>query len=275
MLYILTLSYDGKDRLAALKESLLPNLVDIDYTWLIKDNGSKDNTYDLAPAWDNGKKQINIIKYADNKQNFSEGCNYLFNIASPQDNDLVLLLNNDVIFNDTQSLKKMMTIIKNKDVGVVGARLLFTNTNNIQHGGVVFEHHRMPMHYRIHEASDKAAEKNRLFQVVTGAVMLMRAEDYKSICKTNKSNINGFDEEFHWAFDDVAACLAIGINNGKKIVYCGQTNISHESSASLKKNPVNKLFMNHNVNHLLLKWGMRYKIDKQLYIKDPNYNLYG
>ena len=47
----------------------------IDYTWLIKDNASKDDTVAQASSWDGN---IKVIPYKDNKQNFSEGCNFLF-----------------------------------------------------------------------------------------------------------------------------------------------------------------------------------------------------
>jgi GT2 family glycosyltransferase len=130
------------------------------------------------------------------------------------------------------------------------------------------------VHFRVNEQSDTDAEKNRLFQVVTGAVLLLRAGDYRNVFK-NKSGNCGMDEQFHWAFDDVDLCLSVGINMKKKIVYCGQTNIFHDSSASLKKNPANKLFMNHNVNYLLSKWGKYYILDKDLYIKKPTYKIYG
>jgi hypothetical protein len=60
----------------------------------------------------------------------------------------------------------------------------------------------------------------------------------------------------------------------KKIVYCGKTNIFHEESASLKKNPANKLFMPHNVNYLRTKWMSRYTLDQSNYSKDPKLNLY-
>lgn len=272
-LFILTLTWNAIDKLTKLKDSLLPNLqkLDMPYTWLIKDNNSNDNTYDISNAWD---KNIRPFKYKNNLQNFSQGMNYLFQEASPQDDDLILLLNNDVVFNDTTSLKNMIKLIQYKDVGVVGARLLFPNTDKLQHAGVIFvAPHRLPMHFRINEINDANSEKNRIFQVVTGAVLLMRAGDYKNICK-NKSGVQGMDEQFHWAFDDVDLCLSVGINMKKKIVYCGQTNIFHESSASLKKNPANKLFMNHNVNYLLSKWAKHYVIDKELYARAPNYNLY-
>ena len=274
MLNILTLNWDGKDKLEKLYPSLMRSLDGIDYQWFIKDNNSKDDSIKYINSFENNK--VKILSYKDNRQNFSEGCNYLFNMAASNDNDLVMLLNNDIIFNDKSSIKNMINIMKDDKVGAVGCRLLYTDTDKLQHAGVVFDptHHRLPSHYRANEKSDANAEKNREFQVVTGAILLTKAEYFKNIFDKNPSGIKGLDENLRWSFDDIDMCLSIKYNMNKKIVYCGNTNIFHEESASLKKNPTNKLFMNHNSNYLRSKWANRYSIDKDQYINDASFNLY-
>jgi len=273
MLYILTLTWNASDKLLALKDSLLPGLEGVNYTWLIKDNASKDDTVAISSTW--GDK-VRVIPYKNNLQNFSAGMNYLFAEAAPKDNDLVMLLNNDVVFKDTTSIKNMMNILqKDKDVGAVGARLLYTDTDKLQHAGVVFNPRLgLPLHFRAGEVTDDHATKNRLFQVVTGAVLLTKAEYFKNVFDKNKSGFKGMDENYHWAFDDVDLCLSIKYNMQKKIVYCGGTNIFHEESASLKKNPTNRLFMSHNANYLVNKWRGRYATDQAEYSQNPSYNLY-
>lgn len=273
MLYLFTLTWNACDKLTKLKDSLLPALDGIDYTWLIKDNASKDDTVAISSAW--GDK-VKVIPYKNNLQNFSAGMNYLFSEASPADNDLVMLLNNDVIINDKRSIRNMVEVIKKDDeVGAVGCRLLYTDTENLQHAGVVFDNrYRMPTHFRAGEKTDANAEKNRLFQVVTGAVLVTKAEYFKNACENNKSGHRGMDESYHWAFDDVDLCLSINYNMQKKIVYCGDTNIFHEESASLKKNPANRLFMAHNTNYLKTKWASRFVLDANEYKQSPSYNLY-
>jgi GT2 family glycosyltransferase len=272
-LIILTLSWNGIDKLTKLHESLMPALGHLSYQWFIKDNRSKDNTVETVNSWEGN---IKVIPYKDNQQNFAAGVNHLFSVASPADNDHILLLNNDVIFNDTTSIGNMLDIMhKDPDVGVVGSRLLYTGTDKLQHAGVVFDKtYKTPMHFRAGQPTDAAAEKNRLFQVVTGAVLLTKAEYYRNIYTTNKSGILGMDENFHWAFDDVDLCLAIKYNMKKKIVYCGNTNIFHEESATLKRNPANKLFLNHNILYLLEKWQKTYVTDRDIYTNDIRYNLY-
>jgi len=271
---VFTLNWNGKDKLQTLYPTLINSLSDLNYTWFVKDNGSKDDSVSYLNSLNDDK--IKCIAYKNNLQNFATGMNYLFAEAAPNDEDLIVLLNNDVIFNDSNSLKYMMSIINNDpNVGVVGARLLYTGTKKIQHAGVVIDNkHKMPMHYRAHQEIDKDSEKNREFQSVTAAVVLTKAKYFKNICTTNKSGINGMDENFHWAFEDVSMCLSIKYNMNKKIVYCGNTNIYHEESASLKKVPSNKLFMPHNTNYFLKLWADRYTLDHDAYKNNSKYQLY-
>lgn len=271
-LNIFTLNWDGENKLKKLAPSLLLATKDLDFHWFIKDNASKDNSIEYIKSLNN--PNITIIPYKDNKQNYSEGMNFLFKESAPNDNDLILTLNNDTVIASSNSIKSMADIMQKEDVGAVGARLLYSGTNNLQHAGVVFDENMLaPMHFRANQKTDSNAEKNRLFQVVTGAVTLTKAEYFKNVCK-NKSGNNGFDEKFIWAFDDVDFCLSIHYNLQKKIVYCGNTTIYHEESASLKKNPSNKLFMSHNLNQLRLKWRDRFIYDRKTYEQFPNYNLY-
>lgn len=274
MIHICTLTWQGSDRIKKLTPTLLSNLNDLNHSWVwhIKDNNSNDDTLDYLKNLNNSN--FNIIPYKNNIQNFSEGMNYLFNIASPKDDDYVLLLNNDIIFNDTTSIRNMLSIMKDPSVGVVGARLLYTNTDTIQHAGVVFHNkYKMPMHFRASEKTDVNAEKNREFQAVTGAALLTQAKYYKNVCTSNKSGISGLKENLIWSFDDIDLCLAIKYNMNKKIVYCGKTNIFHEESASLKKNPTNKLFMNHNIKILKEAWEDKIILDQDDY-KNTKYNLF-
>lgn len=266
MLHILTLSYNGKDKLKELRPGLTKAVEGLEHKWWIKDNGGNSNgfTDDLA--------NINYIRYPHNNDTFSYGCNFLFNEAHPNDDDFILLLNNDIVFADDSSIKNMISMFKD-DVGVVGARLLYKNTNKLQHAGVVFSRQGLPFNYRRNEENDEAAEMNREFQAVTAAALLTKAKYYRNICTTNKSKMNGLDENYFWCFEDVSATLSIKYDMNKKIIYCGNTKIFHEESATLKINPVNKLYMKHNVNYFLNKWFNKTIKDMPRYMSDPKYNL--
>jgi hypothetical protein len=95
----------------------------------------------------------------------------------------------------------------------------------------------------------------------------MRASDWKAV--------NGFNEKFVWAFEDCSMSLSIWHNLNKKIVCCGETEIWHGSSETLKVNNINKLFQNHNIGLFKSLW--KDKMDASLtkkYLENDNFNLY-
>src|ERR1700733_9358308 len=111
MLHIITLSWQGKSKLEKLATTLINSLVDIKYKWIIRDHNSND----LSIEYLNGLNNDNIIpiKYHTNTESFAQGCNFLFKEASTKDGDYILLLNNDIIINDTTSIKNMIKIMNN------------------------------------------------------------------------------------------------------------------------------------------------------------------
>jgi len=57
----------------------------------------------------------------------------------------------------------MIDLIRHSGVGVVGARLLYSNSDRLQHAGTIFgpRYGNMPYHFRHKEKSDKNAEINK------------------------------------------------------------------------------------------------------------------
>jgi len=275
MLYILTLNWNGKERLQTLKESLFLELTNIDFKWLIKDNGSIDGSVPLIKSWEN--ENVQLVECNHNRDNYSQGMNLLFKEANPKNTDLILTLNNDVLFyGKNRSIKNMIKLFNDKSVGLVGSKLNYNGTNRIQHSGVLFHYsHGLPFHYRSGKIEESYDTKNREYPIVTGAISLTTADIFQNVFTKNKSGINGFNEGYNWAFDDCDFSMRIKYNLNKKVVMCGETSIYHEESASLKKNPVNKLFMSHNANLFLENWNKyldRHLIGK--YEKQSNYGLY-
>ena len=203
MIHVLTLTWNGLDKLQRLRPGLISNLekTGVPFKWYIRDNGSKDGTVEEISKWDH----VAVLAKDHNRDNFAQGVNSLAEIACKKDNlenDILLLMNNDVEFPEEQALSKMLALMK-KDVGIVGCRLLYNGTDKLQHAGVIFSprYGNMPYHYRHQEGSDVAAEKNRYFQAVTAAVCMVNAKDFMQI--------GGMDEKFHWAFEDIDMCLRI------------------------------------------------------------------
>lgn len=278
-----TLNWNGKDKLEKLRCGLMKNFSYISMragrpitsldnypTWHVRDNASiDDSVYYLNSCAGKSDFPYEIIAYeiGHNRDNFAQGMNYLFEQANPGDDDLILFLNNDVEFQDSKSLHNMIELHKQTGADVVGARLLYPETNKLQHSGIIFgkRYNAMPYHFKHKEESDASAQQNRYFQAVTAAVMLVTAKSFRTV--------GGFDTGFNWAFDDVDLVLRINNLKQNNIAYCGQTNIWHAESASLKKNPINQLFLQKNVALFRQKWSGKYDLDHEKYLQDTGYRV--
>jgi len=275
MIYIYTLSWNGFDMLDRLKPGLLLNLKETghDFQWCIKSNGCTDGTVEKVKNWND--PNIKVFEYPDNKMNFAEGCNYLFNQTNPDPDDFVLFLNNDVMMEDGRSLNRMVSLSHMDDVGAVGARLSYPGCNpeSIQFCGTVFESLRnLPKHLKAGSPVDDHARQNREFQVLTGACLLTKARILMEIGKLRGTG-QAWDNKFIWCYDDVDLTLQISKNLKLKCIMCGQTNMTHGESVTLKQNPVNRLFLHQNIKYFYSIWSGRYEIDEDLYLKIKNYGL--
>jgi len=259
-LHVLTLHWNQKDKIERLHKSLIQAVEMFDYKWWIKDNGSKDGSAEYLSSIQSDR--IDTFFCGHNTDSFAGGMNILFERAKPADDDIIMLLNNDLWFNDTNSVVEMKKLLTD-EVGMVGARILYPDGQRLQHAGVYFSkrYNYFPYHYRHQEMNDSASQKNREFQAVTAALVMIRAGDYRKACTTNKSGRVGMDEGFFWAFEDIDLCLAVKYNMNKKIMYCGKTNVFHDENATLKKNPMHKLMLDSNAKLFRSKWTGIYKHD--------------
>ncbi len=267
MLKILTLTWNGLDKLQKLRPGLMRNLKILNqpFVWRIRSNGCTDGTVEEVKGWES----VELMKMDHNRSNFSQGMNSL--ATDINEEDVVMLLNNDIAFTKDDDLLKMWNLLGKKDVGIVGARTVFTGTNLIQHNGVAFSKTRygsMPWHIGAGEKIRDEEYPNRSLQAVTAAIQMIEGK----LWRDNK----GLDEGFYWAFEDVDFCLRAKQSKWT-VACCGDTLIQHEESATLKKNHVNKLFMDKNVRHFKEKWWKnnvpQYRLDYEDIEKRLSYTL--
>lgn len=271
MIIILTLSWNGLDKLSNLRTGLIRNLnsIELPYDWFIRSNGCTDNTQKEILNWE----EVTPLIKNHNRDSFAIGVNSIVDLAIEKygekqfKNSLILLLNNDIIFRDNISLLNMFNLLKNENVGQVGCRLMFTGKNIICHNGVIFskKYNSFPWHYRDSEICTENDKKNYYFQAVTAAVSFVKGDDFLMAGK--------LCQEYFWGFEDIHLSLMINKILNKKIICCGSTEIDHEQSSSLKKNKFNLLFQQQNSKIFKSKWFGKYEIDHDKYLNDSNYNL--
>jgi GT2 family glycosyltransferase len=100
-IFVLTLNWNGEHHLRKLASGLKDNLEysAIDYKWFIKDNASKDNSVSFLESL----PYVDITRCNHNNDSFAIGVNVLLQRAvelGATDNDYILLLNNDLQFDD-------------------------------------------------------------------------------------------------------------------------------------------------------------------------------
>ena len=220
-----------KDKVEVLKrcvESILNKTTYQNYQIVIVDNNSQEErTFEYYESIKDHPK-IRILEYSK-PFNFSAINNHA---ASKVDSEFILFLNNDTEVITSEWLSAMLEHAQRKEVGAVGAKLLYPN-NTIQHAGVILglgagphrvaghSHKYLPdnlsgYYYRPHITQNLSA--------VTAACMLTK--------KSLLEEVGGFDEvNLPIAFNDVDYCLKLR-EKGYLIVYTPYAVLYHYESLS-------------------------------------------
>lgn len=166
---------------------------------------------------------IKLLSY-DNEFNFSAINNYAVTYATGR---YILLLNNDTEVISPGWLASMVEHAQRKEVGAVGAKLLYPD-RSIQHAGVV-----MGIGIASHAFGHLPPHDNgycglvnliRNYCAVTGACMMTRKEVYQEL--------GGLDEKrLTIAYNDVDFCLK-AIEKGYLVVYTPYAELYHHESVS-------------------------------------------
>lgn len=195
---------------------------------IIGDTGSTDSKT-LACLHALQKLPNSIVVY-DLKYQFSRCNNQL--AFSHSSCEIILFLNNDIIFADEKSLLEIYkTTKKRTEVGVFGA-LLFFPDGLVQHAGVDFFrqpelkglcYHPLGRSAKTPESFPKYIEA----PAATGAFLAIRSTLYEEI--------GGFDEEYTAECQDIALCLA-ALRHGFTTLTINLGNTIHLENATRPKN---------------------------------------
>ncbi len=187
---------------------------------VLVDNGSNDENkkkYELL-----ADNYGFIYHYEKMDFNFSKMCNIAASIAS---GEFYLLLNDDTEVLEPEWMERMLGQAQQKHTGAVGAKLLYPNSDIIQHIGVI-NIKPGPIH-AFTKCSDKESlyfERNRLdynYIAVTAACMMVSKEKYDLV--------GGFEENLAVAFNDVDFCYKLLEHGYFNVVRMDAVLVHHES----------------------------------------------
>ena len=189
---------------------------------VVENNSEKTETFAYYEKIQTEFPNVKVVRY-DGDFNYSKINNYGVSFTK---GEYILLMNNDVELISPDSLKEMMGYCQREDVGVVGARLLYED-NTIQHAGVVIGINGIADHvFKSEEAHTTYFSRALIAQdssAVTAAVMLVKKSIFESV--------NGLDEKFAVAFNDIDFCLRVR-ETGKLVVYNPYACFHHYESKS-------------------------------------------
>ncbi len=164
------------------------------------------------------------VVYQTKAFNFAEAINIGREHAS---GDLLLLLNDDTQMVEPKSLERMVELLQDPAVGIVGAKLTYPN-GRLQHVGMILLP-TGPTHARIGKpASDPGYFGSTLtprnFSAVTAAAMLVRKDVF--------DELGGFDTAFARDFNDVDFCLRAR-EGGYRVAWTPYAHFIHHEGVSI------------------------------------------
>ena len=183
------------------------------YEIIVADNGSKDDVKNKV------EKIADKYIYEKSDFNFSKMCNIG---AENAEGEFLLFLNDDTEVISPQWLNVMLSYGENEKAGAVGCKLIYPESNKIQHCGII-NIQNGPVHcfQGYDENSEMYFGRNKYaynYSAVTGACLLIK-----------KDRFSGFDESLPVAYNDVDLCLSL-IEKGYFNVVVNDAKLYHHES---------------------------------------------
>ncbi len=199
----------------------------IKYEIVIVDNGSnaanrvKYGVYASRAPRKNGLNNINYI-YKLQEFNFSAMCNQG---AKASTGEYLLFMNDDIECAKEGWLREMLSQAQLKHVGVVGAKLIYPETDLIQHAGIA-NVRRGPVHklQKMHDNKNHYFGYNRGIHNTIGSTAACLLVSRKKF-----NDVGGFPEDLKVAFNDVDFCYQVH-EKGYYNVCCNHIYLYHHES---------------------------------------------
>ncbi len=217
---------DQKEILERCIESVIQKTDYKNYEIIIVENNSTTSEIFEYYKTIEQRENIRVVIWKD-KFNYSAINNFGVRYAN---GEYLLFLNNDIEVIRENWLSEMLANVQRKEVGIVGAKLLYPD-NMVQHAGVIIGMGGIAGHpLSRHPADDCGYFARGIIQqnlnAVTAACMITKKEVYEKV--------KGFEEKLAVAFNDIDLCLKVR-KAGYLIVYDPEALLYHHESISRGK----------------------------------------
>lgn len=250
---------DHPDMLRKCLECFDKSSRDFDKEYIVVDNGSCAENKELNESIAMDIPFCYIYEPAD--FNYSKMCN---RGAGQATGDVLLFLNDDVEITDAEVCESLWKQASYIFTGAAGIKLLYPDNNVIQHVGIVNSPFG-PIHklqgltdVETHYHGFNRCTTNRIG--VTGACLCIRRELYESL--------NGFDEAFPVAYNDVDLCFRL-LEKGYYITCINSAGGIHRESVTRGAD-----LSSDKAHRLLLDRERLYQLHPLIGHKDPFFNSY-
>jgi GT2 family glycosyltransferase len=260
---LISIIIPNKDHVSDLKrciDSIVTLTTYTNYEIIIVENGSTEKaTFSFYEQLCSSFTKVKVVVWSNNF-NFSAINNFGFKYTN---GEYILLLNNDVTVITPDWLQEMLMFAQREDIGAVGAMLYYPD-DTIQHagvivglGGVAGHSHKNLRRGEVGFMYRAAIVQN--LSAVTAACMMIPRHVYQQM--------NGLDELFEVAFNDVDLCMRIR-KAGYLIVFTPYAELYHFESKSrgLENTAEKRKRFQNEVFRFKEKW--KYELEAG----DPYYN---
>ena len=172
---------------------------------VVENNSTDKKTFEYYDKIQKEFDNVKVVRW-EREFNYSLINNFGVNFAS---GEYLFFLNNDIELINPTSIEEMMWYAVRKDVGIVGARLLY-NDDTIQHAGVVVGFGGVAGHTFIGLSEVENSYFHRAltlqdYSAVTAAALITKKSVFEEV--------GGFSEELAVAFNDIDFCMKVRAKN--------------------------------------------------------------
>lgn len=196
------------------------------YEVIVVNDASSDGTMDFLKLGAGSRPWLRSFTNTENR-GFAKSCNLG---AVKSTSKYLLFLNNDTLAT-AGWLAPLVEILENKpDIGIVAPKLVFPD-GTIQHCGKVWAEWQLArsnpdhIYYRDPGAAEHV-NRSRDYQMLTGACLLLRREEFISF--------GSFDEHYENGWEDDDLCYACR-EQGLRVHYCPASTVVHFQSVTLSE----------------------------------------